>query len=87
MTGPAVRIEGLSVAYRGEGGWARVLHGVDLAIAPGEVLGLVGESGCGKSTLGLQVMGWRAPGPRPAARGDGGAGGALSPPPPPAHPP
>ena len=33
----------------------RKLHAVnevDLAIAPGEALGLVGESGCGKSTLG-----------------------------------
>jgi len=30
---------------------------VDLAIAPGEVLGLVGESGCGKSTLGRIVAG------------------------------
>jgi len=30
---------------------------VDLAIAPGEVLGLVGESGCGKSTLGRVVAG------------------------------
>jgi peptide/nickel transport system ATP-binding protein len=28
---------------------------VDLAIAPGEVVGLVGESGCGKSTLGRVV--------------------------------
>ena len=33
----------------------RKLHAVnevDLDIAPGEALGLVGESGCGKSTLG-----------------------------------
>ncbi len=29
--------------------------GVDLAIAPGEALGLVGESGCGKSTLARLV--------------------------------
>ncbi len=30
---------------------------VDLAIRPGEVVGLVGESGCGKSTLGRMVAG------------------------------
>lgn len=33
------------------------VNGVSLAIAPGEVLGLVGESGCGKSTLGRVVAG------------------------------
>jgi peptide/nickel transport system ATP-binding protein len=34
---------------------------VDLAIHPGEVVGLVGESGCGKSTLGRLVAGIHPP--------------------------
>jgi peptide/nickel transport system ATP-binding protein len=41
----------------------QVVHavdGVDLAIHPGEVVGLVGESGCGKSTLGRVVAGIHA---------------------------
>ena len=44
----------------GAGMREEVVHAVDrvdLAIAPGEVVGLVGESGCGKSTLGRLAVG------------------------------
>ena len=37
------------------------LNGLDLQIARGETLGIVGESGCGKSTLAQLLMGMIAP--------------------------
>jgi peptide/nickel transport system ATP-binding protein len=39
----------------------RAVDNVDLAVARGEVVGLVGESGCGKSTLGRMVAGIMPP--------------------------
>jgi oligopeptide/dipeptide ABC transporter ATP-binding protein len=39
----------------------RAVDGVDLTVAEGETVGLVGESGCGKSTLGRCIVGLYAP--------------------------
>jgi len=55
---PLIEIKGLRVRFHGDGG--RVTHavdGVDLSVANGATLGLVGESGCGKSVTSLAIMG------------------------------
>jgi ABC-2 type transport system ATP-binding protein len=51
--GPAVLVRGLSV----DRGGARVLHGVDLEVPRGRVIGLLGPSGCGKTTLMRSIVG------------------------------
>jgi lipoprotein-releasing system ATP-binding protein len=55
MAEPLLRLEGLVKDY-GEVVRTRVLHGVDLSVAPGEFTALMGPSGSGKSTL-LNLIG------------------------------
>ncbi len=54
---PLLEVQGLEVRLRGEGGVARILDGVDIAVPAGGSLGVVGESGCGKSTLLRAILG------------------------------
>ena len=60
VTRPLLRVSGAEVAYKARrrgGRSVQAVDGVDLAIASGEVLALVGESGCGKTTLARAVLG------------------------------
>jgi peptide/nickel transport system ATP-binding protein len=60
---PLVRLSGLKkyfpitqgIIFQREVGRVHAVDGVDLEVAPGETLGIVGETGCGKSTLARLV--------------------------------
>ena len=56
MAGTGIRIEGLRKRYGSGDTAVDALQGVELQVAPGEVIGLVGPSGSGKSTL-LKCLG------------------------------
>lgn len=64
MTDPLLSIRDLRLEGRTDGGWVPILKGINLDLARGEVLGLIGESGAGKSTLGLAAMGYVRDGTR-----------------------
>ncbi|MFI6948062.1 dipeptide/oligopeptide/nickel ABC transporter permease/ATP-binding protein [Streptomyces sp. NPDC050422] len=51
-------VRGLAVAYaQPDGTDKEVVHGVDLDVHPGEIVGLVGESGSGKSQTAFSILG------------------------------
>ncbi|HNX16970.1 MAG TPA: ABC transporter ATP-binding protein [Methanoregula sp.] len=52
-----VRIEGLGVRFSTRSECVQAVDTVDLDIARGDHIALIGESGCGKTVLGMAVMG------------------------------
>ena len=66
---PVLEVRNLRVEFPGRHGTLTALDDVSLSIAPGEILGVVGESGAGKSMTGLAVQGLLEP-PGHIARGE-----------------
>ena len=56
MAGKGIRIEGIKKRYGSGDTAVDALKGVDMQVAPGEVVGLIGPSGSGKSTM-LKCLG------------------------------
>ncbi|MBP0493010.1 ABC transporter ATP-binding protein [Pararoseomonas indoligenes] len=61
MTEPLLQVRDLVVEFPTRRGTLRALDKVSLDIAPGEVLGVVGESGAGKSMTGAAIIGLLEP--------------------------
>jgi putative ABC transport system ATP-binding protein len=54
---PAIRLEGVHVTLPSRAGPVAILRGLDLSVAAGEAIAVVGRSGSGKSTLLLVITG------------------------------
>ena len=70
MSEPLLRVRGLSKSFPG----LRALKDVDLEVASGEVLAVVGQNGSGKSTLVKVLAGLHAPDPGATIEVRGAAG-------------
>ena len=67
MTKPLLELRELRIEFPTRRGTLVAIDGVSFAIAPGEVLGVVGESGAGKSLTGAAIIGLLEPPGRIAA--------------------
>ena len=61
MTNPLLQVQNLVVEFPGRRGTLRALDDISFDIAPGEILGVVGESGAGKSLTGAAIIGLLEP--------------------------
>jgi len=64
---PILEVKDLRIEFPGRRGSLVAVDGISFAIAPGEVLGVVGESGAGKSLTGTAIIGLLEPPGRIAA--------------------
>ncbi len=61
MSRPLLEVQNLVVEFPGRRGTLRALDDISFSIAPGEILGVVGESGAGKSLTGAAIIGLLEP--------------------------
>src|SRR5829696_8813347 len=61
MTTPLLEVRHLRVEFPTRRGTLRALDDISFDIAPGEILGVVGESGAGKSLTGAAIIGLLEP--------------------------
>jgi oligopeptide/dipeptide ABC transporter ATP-binding protein len=54
---PVLELRNLTTVFPTRRGEVRAVDAVNLAVYPGQIMGLVGESGCGKSTVLLSILG------------------------------
>jgi peptide/nickel transport system ATP-binding protein len=53
---PLLEIRGLKTHFQTDDGMVQAVDGVDLTIARGETVGVVGESGCGKTVTAMSIL-------------------------------
>jgi peptide/nickel transport system ATP-binding protein len=56
LSEPLLEVEGLSVRFDTDEGTVHAVDRMSLTLAPGQVLGIVGESGCGKSVTAMSIL-------------------------------